>query len=766
MALAPILVVGLLLFGLVYTASIVEMRHWRRTLVAFRLYLPRNLTVEDATRWLATIAATTHPPRWSPFPLLPVALEAQASRQGIAHYVLVAPAMRGKLLASVQAAFPGARLEEDLDYLQVSVRSTIAQEATLTSRIRPLAIERVESVSVSLVAALQPLEAGERILIQLLMTSAGTPSPISSKVTTGSAARLWWLSGAASTDAEARRAQRLKQKEPLLAATWRIGVTAASRRRADALLSRPWSMAQGLNAPGVRLVPRLLPSVVVSSRLSARRYPLLQWPLLLNVREASALLAFPFGAHLPGLALGRARQLPPLTIIPTRGNVVGESNYPGMAGRVLALSADDRLRHAHLIGPTGTGKSTLLARMALQDIASGYSVVVVDPKGDLVSDIAARVPPERCADVVVLDPSQAQTAVVGFNPLRAVSGDGAARELIADHVLNIFHSIYREFWGPRTDEILRAALFSLTHTDAPDGSAFTLIEVPELLTSPRLRHYVCAHPALPPYLRAFWQWFDGSLSDGERAQATGPVLNKLRAFSMRNNVRLMLGQSQGVTLDHRFFQRGILLVSLAKGKIGAEAASLLGSLFVASLWQATQARINLPAEQRRPFFAYLDEFQDIVRLGSDTSLADMLAQARGLGLSLTLAHQYLNQLPGAVREATLGTVRTHVAFQLEWDDARALEARFAPLTRRDLSGLDTFEFALKPCIHGQTLSPVTGRTLPLGEPLQDANELAHASRERYGMTRPAIEAGLRVRLGTPSPVSGGRFGRETVGSSV
>jgi hypothetical protein len=240
------------------------------------------------------------------------------------------------------------------------------------------------------------------------------------------------------------------------------------------------------------------------------------------------------------------------------------------------------------------------------------------------------VPPERLNDVVILDPSESESAVVGFNPLAGASGE-AARKLLADQVLNIFHSIYREFWGPRTDEILRAALFSLTHVPAPDGSAFTLMEVPELLTTPALRRYVSMHEGLPPYLRAFWQWFDGSLSDGERAQATGPVLNKLRAFSMRSNLRLLLGQSQGVSLDHVLRRNGVLLVSLAKGKIGAEAANLLGSLFVAALWQATQARINLPSEQRRPVFAYLDEFQDIVRLGSDTGLADMLAQARGLG---------------------------------------------------------------------------------------------------------------------------------------
>src|SRR6185437_9348310 len=128
------------------------------------------------------------------------------------------------------------------------------------------------------------------------------------------------------------------------------------------------------------------------------------------------------------------------------------------------------------------------------------------------------------------------------------------------------------------------------------------------------------------------------------------------------------------------------------------------------------------------------------------SLAEMLAQARGLGLSLTLAHQYLSQLPAAVREATLGTVRTHIAFQLEWDDARSLEARFAPLSRDDLAGINPFEFALKPSVAGQVLPAVTGATLPLGAPLQDGSVLAQVSRARHGLPRADVEAGLQARL--------------------
>ncbi len=757
-----LLVVGLLPIGVVLAARALDMHAWRRSLQTFRLQLPQDLTIEDVVRWLSAVAATTHPPRWSLLPLPPVALEVVADHAGISHYVLVAAAARDSLLATVRAQLPAARLDAVSLPTSDQDRPMIASELSMTSHIRPLAFERAEAVSTDLLATLQPLAPNERIVIQLIMTSAGTPPPVTS--TPSTQAVPWWLEGSVPADADAIRAQRTKHRELLLMAALRVGVSAPTRRRANALMERVWSLMQGLNAPGVLLVRRLLPSIMVAGQLQTRRYPLIHWPLLLNVREAVGLAMLPYGAYLPGLAPSRARQLPPLPNVPATGNVVGMSNYPGMTDRALVLTPSDRLRHVHLIGPTGSGKSTLLAQMVLQDIAAGHGVVVVDPKGDLVSDIAARIPPERTPDVVVLDPSEVQTAVVGFNPLRSVFDDKASRELMADHVLNVFHSIYADFWGPRTDEILRAALFSLTHTHAPDGSIFTLMEVPELLTNPALRRYVSNHPNLPPSVRSFWQWFDGSLSDAQRVETIGPVLNKLRAFSMRSSIRLMLGQSQGVTLGHRFSRRGILLISLAKGKIGSEAANLLGSLFVATMWQTTQARVALPARHRHPIFAYLDEFQDIVRLGADDNLADMLAQARGLGLSLTLAHQYLNQLPSTVRDATLGTVRTHVAFQLEWDDARTLADRFAPVSRDDLAGLNAFEFAMKPCVEGQTLPPLTGTTLPLGEPLQDATALASASRQRYGLHRTAIEAGLQSRVSVGGTATGDRFGREATGT--
>jgi len=364
--------------------------------------------------------------------------------------------------------------------------------------------------------------------------------------------------------------------------------------------------------------------------------------------------------------------------------------------------------------------------------------------------------------MIVLDP--ANTAYpIGFNLLRA-RGDEHQRELAAETTVHILHDIFRANWGPRTDDLLRAAMQSLVQVPAPNGQAFSLCEVPELLTNPALRQYVANHGRLDERWREYWQWYD-SLSEGERLAAIGAPLNKLRAFSTRTSLRLVLGQSEGFDLTEIFTRRKVLLVPLAKGQIGTEAATLLGSLLIGALWQATLARSAVPAERRRPVFAYLDEFQDIVRLTDD--IADMLAQARGLGLSLTLAHQYAKQIPEKTRAAVLGTARSQIFFQMEYDDAKLLDKRVAPtLSAADLMGLASHEIAARLCVDGQTLAPVTGRTLPLPEAVRDAGAVREELAASHGMARAEVEAGLRsrtrpktsqrpVRLGEV-PVEGGQ----------
>jgi hypothetical protein len=687
----------------------------------------------------------------------PLALELVATKHDIAHYLLVPRSAEARLLSTIRVGLPGARLEAAPGFLLTTPHMRVAGELTMTSRHRPLAVERAEAASAALLSALQP--AGkEEIRIQWAMTSAGTPEPVHS-ASPHLEDRFWatyLVEGELPADADAVRAARAKQQDSLLQVVIRIGVAAPTTGQAYRLLGAAWSAAHGLNAPGVRLVRRWLPSFVVARRMAKRKLPLTVYPLLLGSRELVGLLGFPLGnVSLPRLSLRTSRQLAPSPSTPILGTVLADSNFPGST-QPIALRREDRTRHVYLLGPTGTGKTTLIANMALQDINDGAGIAVIDPKADLIDDILARIPEHRRDDVVVLDPAATERPV-GFNLLGGLHTE-AERELAVDHVVHIMASLWKDSWGPRSNDIVRNALLTLVHTKAPHGSAFTIVEVPELLSNPSFRRFVTGQKTVPDVVRPFWYAYE-QMSDAERASVIAAPMNKLRALTTRSALRLMLGQGNGVDVGDVFRKRHILLVRLSKGTVGTETAKLLGSLLTTSLFQRAFGRAAIPPERRRPSFVYLDEFQDFLRLPLD--IADALAQLRSLGVGMTLAHQYLSQLPDAIKGAVLGTARTSVVFQLDYDDAKVMERRYAPLTAADLMSLPTYEVALRLSVQGQTQPPVTGVTRPLPEAVTDAQELARSSRERNGLPRADVEAALKARITPPgSPGASGAFGRK------
>jgi hypothetical protein len=248
----------------------------------------------------------------------------------------------------------------------------------------------------------------------------------------------------------------------------------------------------------------------------------------------------------------------------------------------------------------------------------------------------------------------------------------------------------------------------------------------------------------PVPLGPFWAWYN-ALSDGERLQATGPVMNKLRTFLLRRRLRNILGQAEPrFDFDQALASRNIVLVPLTKGLLGEEAAALLGSLMVTRLWQVVQARAALPAEDRPVTFAYIDEFQDYLHL--PMGLEAMLTQARGLGLGLTLAHQHLGQLPASVRDAVLANARNRIIFQVAAGDAQTLARELAPdVKTTDLQNLGRFEVVARLLAGGQVMRPVTGRTLPAPEPTDVARAARQQSRARYGMDRAEVEAAINAQ---------------------
>lgn len=672
---------GLTLFAVVLAARWLDALSWRDSLLAVELHVPHGLETGDIARWLGTVAAATHPHRLSLVPDPPVVLEVVADHRGIRHTLLVPRALRDTVLGGLRAALPGVRVSDLPEYLHSRPRCTVATEAVQTSQRRQMGVERAEGTATAVLATLQPLGEGERVVVQWMITGAGTPAPVPS-MTSGHKRDLpGWLAGEEVVDGETVRSARAKQQDLMLRATLRIGAKAPNVRRANAILSRVWSQHRGENSPGVVLNRRWwMGAGWASSRLASLRVPVTTWPLLLSTSEAAGLLPIPVGeVALPGVALGLARQLPPPPGMPSFGVQVGVSNYPDMH-LPLRLAVADRLQHLHVVGPTGVGKSTLLANLIIQDIAAGYGVVVIDPKSDLVQSILERVPEHRVQDIIVAD--AAAEPRVGFNILRSAQ-DEQAKELVVDHVIHIWHELYKDFWGPRSEDVLRGALLSLINTRGGNGEAFTLIETPELLTSAPFRRFVIEQDGVPPALASFWAWYRGLLP-ADRLKVIGPILNKLRATTLRTPIRLMLGASEGLDLARVLAERRVLLVPLSSGTLGAETAGLLGALLLASLWQAVLGRVVLPSSERHSVFVYVDEAQSVLKLPVD--LPDMLAQARGMGVSFTLAHQHLGQIDDKqVKSALLGTVRSQIVFQAMREDAAALAPSYAPrLTADDL----------------------------------------------------------------------------------
>jgi hypothetical protein len=481
--------------------------------------------------------------------------------------------------------------------------------------------------------------------------------------------------------------------------------------------------------------------------LSRRIPPLVLYPALLNAEELAGLLAVPCAEVTPpGVAASGSRVLAPTTDIPSYGRVVAVSTFPG-SERPLALSLPDSLRHLHVIGPTGSGKSNLLLNLITQDMQAGRGVVVIEPKGDLVADVLDRIPPERTGDVVLLDPADEERPV-GLN-LLARPGDSP--ELVVDQVVGIFRELFAGSWGPRTDDVLRSALLTLVGVPG-----MTLAEVPLLLADPEFRRPLVARIKDPVALEPFWGWYNG-LSDAERASVIAPLANKLRTVLLRRRLRNVIGQAAPVfDFDRALAKRAIVLVPLTKGLLGEDAAALLGSLVVTRLWQAVQARAALPQSDRPLTFAYIDEFGDYLR--AELGIEGMLTQARALGLSLTLAHQHLGQLPKTVREAVLANARSRVIFQVAASDAIALARELAPhVTAADLQGLGRWEVVASLSAGSRIAPPVTATTQAPPPPTGQAATARLRSRSYYGTPREEVEAAIQTRhTGRPAPAAPAR----------
>lgn len=610
----------------------------------------------------------------------------------------------------------------DIQFREVSGNSRtpvrVARELRVTKPMLSLNTNLAGTVIRAGLAAMTENKRGIETVLQVVLGRGLAPSPVPADLSDPHATWLEVILGSVSkATTEVRKTVREKAEQHGFEAAVRIGV---SDERAVSRLRSLISALKVLESAGVRIhdeaeKPEKINSVHVPWH----------FPLRLSVKELANFLLLPAGEEelpgTPGLH-------PKLTLLPVWYREPIHKQHDrnfgismGIAQQKLSISPQDSLEHTHLIGPTGSGKSTAMLHLILSDIKAGRSVLVLDPKKDLVTEILARIPEERAEDVVVIDPSS--PTPVGFNPLAFQNYKNKA--LIADAVLSVLHGLWQDSWGVRIQDILSAALLTLVEIDGA-----TLLWLQPLLTDENFRRKIVSGVKEKVALLPFWTQFE-SLSELQRRQQIEPVLNKLRQFTLRSGLRNVLGQAHPkFTLMDLFTQRKIVMVPLNKGVTGGESSRLLGSLIVGLTWTLALSRANLPPERRHIVSVYIDELQDYLSLPTD--LSDALAQSRGLGMGMTLAHQYRDQLPPEVRAGVDANCRNKIVFGLNSKDAKDMAAMAPELSPEDFMALPRYQIYTSFQSGGRSTGWVMGRTLPPPPALRDPAMLYAQSMRTYG----------------------------------
>lgn len=453
-----------------------------------------------------------------------------------------------------------------------------------------------------------------------------------------------------------------------------------------------------------------------------------RWPLALRSNELSALTGWPSGEPpLPLLGSVHPRVVPPPSELLVSERIIGVASAPGHEARV-AIPIRDAAFHTHLMGPTGSGKSTVMLGLIEADIRAGRGVVVLDPKGDLATDVLARIPKNRLADVVIIDPTH--SSPVGFNPLASTP---RMAPVTADTLLGIFQAQFKENWGIRTADVLSASFLDLARIPGAN-----LLWLNPLLTDPAFRKRARKGLSDPLGTDAFWRQYDAKKPEAQAVEIA-PVLNKLRQLILRPGLRAVLGQSEPrFDIGDVFTKKRILIVNLNRGRVGIEAAKLLGTLLMGQLWARLLARQALPEARRHIVPIYIDEVHDFLA-GIPGDLSDALAQARSLGGAFTLANQFAAQLSPVMQKAIEANTVNKIFFGMNGSDAAA-SAKHAP-------GLEAQDFMLLPKYHAYANVLQDGNksgwfsitTRPAPVATTDPAEVYAAAHERYGIAAKATE---------------------------
>jgi len=458
---------------------------------------------------------------------------------------------------------------------------------------------------------------------------------------------------------------------------------------------------------------------------------------IMNIEELASIYHLPsISVETPNIVWAGSKKGEPPADLPIEDNVpeqdltiFAQTDFRHMKHK-FGIKIPDRRYHMYAIGKTGTGKSTMLENMAIDDIREGRGLAVVDPHGDLINHIMDYIPEERIKDVVLFSPAD-KMYPVAFNPLENVDPD--LKNIVASGVVGIFKKIFGESWGPRLEYILRNTVLALL--DYPNA---TMLGITRILVDKQFRDKVVSgitDPVIKDFFVNEFEQYDPKF----RTEAIAPIQNKVGQFLSSSTIRNIVGQPKSTINLKEIMDTGkIFLVNLSIGEIGEDASALMGALMITKIQLASMQRATMAEEDRRDFYLYVDEFQNF----ATDSFAVILSEARKYHLNLIMTNQYIAQMPETVRDAVFGNVGTLISFRVGAPDAAALKQEFAPIFEEvDLVNLDNYHIYVKMSIDGVTCPAFSSVTLPRSaKKFENREKIIAFSRSHYSKARGYVES--------------------------
>jgi hypothetical protein len=703
-----------------------------------------------------------------------ISFEVAVLKKRIGFYVWVPQYLKSFVEEQIYAQYPTVQISEVPDYTineESQFESTLVAEMKLTAP-DPLPIKTFQSFEVdplaAITATLAKFEEDEEAWIQLVIKPASSNwhkkseryiaglrgGGGSSGISRGLAEVLWKPPEYGKTEAtklteyEQTRAGAADEKSQKLAFETAVRIVYRGRVPLPQAHLRIQSIIASYKQFNTTYLNGFEAKKVAPDGFQFGQYQLRQFNKkggnLLNIEEVATMYHLPHTTvETPYILWATSQTAEPPANLPIVGqeyrpdvSPIANTNFRGH-NTMFGMPRTDRGRHLYIIGQTGVGKSGLLELLTISDIYSPFGFAVVDPHGDYAINVLKRIPADRAQDVIYFNPADVEFPVA-FNPMEVT--DPKLKNHTASELIGVLKRMF-ESWGPRLEYILRYSLLALL--DYPNA---TMLDITRILTDKKFRMEVLKY-VNDPVVQNFWMIEFASWNDKFAAEAVAPVLNKVGAFTANPLVRNIIGQPKSsFNIRQIMDERKILIVNLSRGLVGEDNASLLGALLVTKIQLGAMSRADIPAHERSPFYLYVDEFQNF----ATDSFATILSEARKYGLNLTVANQYISQMPLEVKDAVFGNVGSIVAFRMGADDARGMQRYFEPkFLEYDLVHMHNRHFVISMTIEGEKVPAFSAISLNL--PPQQADntaEIVERSRAQYAVSRDFVERYVGERYST------------------